>query len=175
MLAEHNHIAAPDGQLEVDTTHAHAYKTHTYTPVHMRASDKHFGRHMVSINIVGLTEGTLIQRAHVCTHRLTEACKQIDYADVPHTPAVLPRNDGQSESSDGRHRSASLHLCHSANPSLLSSVTSPPPLARRPPSETFILAPCVSRHSFLSPHAYFPRREPSLSSSLSCFYSTLFG
>lgn len=37
VLAEHNHIAAPDGQLEVDTTHAHDCKTHTYTHVHIHA------------------------------------------------------------------------------------------------------------------------------------------
>lgn len=129
---------------------------------------------MVSINIVGLTEGTLILRAHVCTHRLKEACKQIDYTDAPRTPTMRPKNDGQSESEDGRHWSASLHLCHSANPSLLSSITSLH-LSPDAPSETLIPAPCVSRHSFPSPHAYFPPREPSLSSSLSCFYSTLFG
>lgn len=121
---------------------------------------------MVSINIVGLTEGTLIQRARVCTHRLMEACKQSDYTDVPRTPAMLPKNEGQSE--DGRHRSASLHLCHSANPSLLSCITSLH-LSPDAPSETLIPAPCVSRHPFLSLHAYFSPREPSLSSSLSCF------
>lgn len=92
---------------------------------------------MVSINIVGLTEGTLIQRAHVCTHRLTEACKQIDYTDVPRTPVMLPKNDGQSEMEDGRHQSASLHLCHSANPSLLSFITSLH-LSPDAPSETLI-------------------------------------
>lgn len=34
VLAEHNHIAAPDGQLEVDATHVHAYKTHTHAHTH---------------------------------------------------------------------------------------------------------------------------------------------
>lgn len=39
LLAEHNHIAAPDGQLEVDTMHAHAYKTHTYTYTYMHKTN----------------------------------------------------------------------------------------------------------------------------------------
>lgn len=103
---------------------------------------------MVSINIVGLTEGTLIQRAHVCTHRLTEACKQIDYTDVPCTPAMLPKNDGQSESEDGWHRSASLHLCHSANPSLSSHPLRHSTSRQTPPPKP---SPCSVRQSPLFP------------------------
>lgn len=104
---------------------------------------------MVSINIVGLTEGTLIQRAHVCAHRLTEACKQTDYTDVPRTPAMPSKNDGQSESEDGRHRSASLHLCHSANPSLLSSITSLDLSPDAPPKASSPLRASVATLSLL--------------------------
>lgn len=103
---------------------------------------------MVSINIVGLTEGTLIQRAHVCTRKLTEACKQIDYTDVPCTPAMLPKNDGQSESEDGRHRRASLHLCHSANPSLSSHPLRHSTSRQTPPPKP---SPCSVRQSPLFP------------------------
>lgn len=39
--------------------------------------------------------------------------------------ALMPRvSDGRRECEDGRHKRASLHLCRSVNPSLLSPITS---------------------------------------------------
>lgn len=116
---------------------------------------------MVHINIDRLTEGILIHTIHTCINRLWNVCKQIDYTHVHlrtagmhscHTlwsPMTLPMNDGRSESEDGWHQRASLHLCHSANPSLLSSIASlcfSPDTPSKPSSSL-----CVSRSLFPFP------------------------
>lgn len=73
----------------------------------------------------------------MCVQRLWGVCKQFDHTGIHlHTagmhswqtlqsPLMFPMSDGRSESGDGWHQRASLHLCHSANPPLLSSITSP--------------------------------------------------
>ena len=63
-LAEQHSIAAPDGQLEVDTLHT--YKTHT-AYIH---KTRFVHRHMVYINIDRLTEGILIHTIHTCINSL---------------------------------------------------------------------------------------------------------
>lgn len=102
------------------------------------------------------------------THTYT--CAQLAGTSATHcSPVVLPMNDGQSE--DGWHQRASLHLCRSANPSLLSSITSlclspgspPRPLPPPPPTHTLprtLIPLCASvTYSFPSLFAYFPPQD----------------
>lgn len=114
---------------------------------------------MVHINVDRLTEGVLIHKIHMCINRLWNVCKQIDYTHIHlHTAGMhschtlwssmmFSMNDGQSESEDGWHQRASLHLCHSANPARLSSITSlclSPDTPSKPSSRSVRQSPTLS-------------------------------
>lgn len=70
-LAEQHSIAAPDGQLEVDTLHVDALYTHTKHTLTAYTHITNFvHRHMVHVIIDRLTEGILIHTIHMCINRL---------------------------------------------------------------------------------------------------------
>lgn len=110
---------------------------------------------MVHINI----DRGNINTYNTHVHKQTLKCMQTNWLHIHlctagmrscHTlwsPMMLPMNDGRSESEDGWHQRASLHLCHSANPSLLSSITSL----------------CLSPDTPSKPSSHSVRQSPTLS------------